>query len=156
MQARVLLGDAGTFGQRAAADAGDHRIPLLVVALAHAVQVLFVVALRHEPGQCVLLEAGDGAGIEPQLLPERGEQPVGQHHVDADGRCDGLGKRVQIDDAPSLVHGEQRGDGPAHEAELAVVVVLQNEAVRLPLRPVQQLLPPGDGHNDARGVVVTG
>ena len=157
VQSRILLGDTGPRGQRAAADTGDHRIPLLVIALAHAVQVLFVVPLRHKASQCVLLETGDGAGIEPQLLPKGREQPLRQHHIaDADGRRDGLGKCVQIDNAPTLVHGEQCGDGAAYKAELAVVVVLQNVSVRPLLRPVQQLLTAGDGHDNTRGIVVAG
>ena len=82
---------------------------------------------------------------------------MGQHHIaDTDGGRNGLGKRVQVDDPPRLVHGEQRGDGTPHKAELAVIIVLQNKAV-IPLRrPAQQLLPPGDGHDDTGGIMVAG
>ena len=69
---------------------------------------------------------------------------------------DGLGEGVQVNDPLGLVDGEQRRDGPTHEAELAIVVILQYPASLLLLRPAQQLLPPSDGHDDARGIVVGG
>ena len=157
VQPRVLLGDVGAGGQRPGAEGRDDRVTLLVVALTHTVQVLFVVAAGEELGQGVLLEGGDGAGVEAQLFPEVGQQRRRQHHeADADGGGDGLGEGVEVDDVPASVDGEQGGDGAAHEAELAVVIILQDAAARRFPRPGQQLLAAGDGHDQAGGIVVTG
>ena len=157
VQAGVLLGDVSPVGQRPGAEGGDDRVALLMVALAHTVQVLFIVAAGDELGQGVLLEGGDGAGVKAQLLPEGGQQRRGQdHEADADGGGDGLGEGVEVDDVAAAVDGEQGGDGAAHEAELAVVIVLQNAAARRFPRPGQQLLAAGDGHDQAGGVMVAG
>lgn len=152
MQTGVLLHDLHPVRQRAGAQHGDDGVPLLAVAGLHAAQVLLIAALRHEFGQSILLEARHRAGVEAQLLPIDLHESGRQDHVaDADGGGDGLGEGVQVDDPLGLVDGEQRGDGTAHEAELAVVVILQYPASLLLLRPVQQLLPPSDGHDDAVG-----
>ena len=117
--------------------------------------MLLIPSLLQKPGQGILLEAGHGAGVKAQPFPVPGQQLRRQDHIaDANGRGDGLGKGVQIDDPLIFADGEQRGDRPPHKAELAVVVVLQNIPLRLLRRPAQQLLAAGYGHDDTRGIVM--
>ena len=125
--------------------------------LTHTAQVLFIPAAGEELGQGVLLEGGDGAGVKAQLLPEVRQQAAGQdHEADTYGGGDGLGKGVEIDHLLAAVDGEQGGDGTAYKAELAVVIVLQDDPRRDLLRPAQQLLAAGDGHHQTGGIVVAG
>ena len=98
--------------------------------------MLLKVSVLNKICQNELLKIGHRAGIKRQTLVKKVGKMHRQHHVaDADGGGDGLGEGVQVDDPLGLVDGEQRGDGTAHEAELAVVVVLHDIAPRLCISP---------------------
>ena len=109
-----------------------------------------------ETGQNVLLQRRDRTGIEAQLLPVAFQQPGRQHQkAEAHRGGNGLGKGVQINDPAPVIDALQGGDGTAGEAELTVVIVL-NDGARLFLRPSQEGLPPGDGGHQSGGVLVVG
>ena len=102
----------------------------------------------------MLLQSRDGAGVKIQLPAVAFQQSGRQdHEAHAHGGGDGLGEGVHVNDPPAAVDALQGGDGTAGEAELAVVVVLDDDAVGL-LRPAQQRLPPANGGDGAGGIVV--
>ena len=157
MQARLLPADLHLPRQGGLAESRQELVPQGPVVVAHSVDVFFKVALGQEPGQGHLLQAGDGPRIEPQSLIEPGDQMAGQHQVaDPEGRRQALGEGVDVDDLLHHVDALQGGDGPAGQAELTVVVVLDDVPV-LPLGgPAEQFIPAAHRHDDARGEVVGG
>ena len=113
--------------------------------------------LLQKASQGILLHGGHGAGIKAQLgliLPQQGP---GQHHVsDPQRGGQGPGEGVHIDDPVCPVDAAQGGDGAAGEAELAVIVILDEIAPGGLPGPAQQALPPGDGHHRSGGELVVG
>ena len=157
VQARVFLADADLPRQGGLPQLGQELVPQGPVVVAHAVDVLFKIALGQEPGQRHLLQAGDGAGIKAQGVIESGDQVLGQDQVaDAEGRGQALGKGVDIDHFFHHVDALQGRDGPPGQTELTVVVVLDDIAVLALGGPAQKLIPAADRHDDARGEMVRG
>src|SRR5258705_4716291 len=88
---------------------------------------------------------------EPLGRRERGEQGSWHDEVaDAQRREDGAREGADVDDAPLGVEPLKRLERPPHVAELAVVVVLDDDGV-LASRPREQRLTPREGENGARG-----
>ncbi|MCY1532846.1 hypothetical protein D9M68_681410 [compost metagenome] len=97
--------------------------------------------------------------LAEQLRQAGGEmrrQRLGQHHeAHAQPREERLGKGAHVDDAVVLVQALQRCQRPALEAELAVVVVLDDPRAALP-RVFEQHAPPRQAHHGAERVLVRG
>ena len=154
VEASSLLGDGDPPGKGAGPEGLQHPGPAEPVLLAHPGEVLLVMPPRQEPGQDVLLQGGDGAGVEVQLPPPALQQRRRQHHeAHPHGGGDGLGEGVHVNHPPPGVDALQRGDGQAGKTELAVVVILDDDGVPVP-GPLQQGLPPSDGRHQPGGIVV--
>ena len=144
------------FRKGAGAEGGQNRVVTGAVLLAHPSQVLLVVALVQEPGQHVLVQGGHRAGIEIQLPAVLLQQAGRQHHEShPHGGGDGLGEGVHVYHPPGGVDTLEGGNGTACKAELAVIVILDDDASSL-LSPAQQGLPPADGCHQSGGIVVGG
>ena len=119
--------------------------------------MLFKITTAEKSGQSILLKTGYRAGIKPQTLAELAHQLRRQHQVaDPDGWSNGLGEGVEVDHLPRMVYGLEGGDGAARQAKLAVVVVFNEIASLLRLRPFQQRLTTGNGDDRSGGKVVGG
>ena len=115
------------------------------------------VPLGDEPGQRLLLEPADRAGIKPVSRPPRREELHRQHHIgdaDAGGKAPGAGGEIDHW-AVGPGHPLQAGQWAGVEPELGVVVVLDDVPLpRLAGRPMEQLRPPPGGHGDPRRELV--
>ena len=78
-----------------------------------------------------------------------------QHHVGHAKRCaQAFRERVRVNHAFGRIDALQRGDGSSCQAKLAVVVVLDDIAVRRFGRPAQQLVAAAHAGHDAGGELV--
>lgn len=69
VEAGVTAFKGAHLGQTGVPGGGQQGLPPGLVPGAGAVQVALKVAPVHEPGQSILLEGGDGGGVEPELPP---------------------------------------------------------------------------------------
>ena len=156
MQARVPFLDGELIRQGAVFQQPNDPVAKAFIAPAQSVDVLFKVAPAQKPCQGVLLEAGDRGAVEPQLLLEFLHQRPGQHHVaDSDGGRQALGEGVHVDDPAAVIQGLEGRHRVGVEAELTVVIVLDDVAVSF-LRPAQQFQPPPHRRHQSQGEVVVG
>ena len=73
------------------------------------VQAPFQVAAVYVLGEYILVERGDGAGIEAETFAVTFEEALREHHIgDTHGRREGLGKGIEVN---HRVVGIQRIDG---------------------------------------------
>ena len=79
----------------------------------------------HKQSQGILLKGGDRGGVEPEFPPPSFQQVGRQHHVaDPQGRGQGFGKGIQVDDPFVPVQTLERGNGAAGKTKLTVIIVL--------------------------------
>ena len=156
VEPRVLLGDGDLPCHRTPAEQVQQTVPTDLIPFAHPVDVLFEIALTQKTLQRVLLEGGHGTAVESQLLPEPLHEPVGQDHIaDTDRRGQTFGEGVHIDHPLAPVQRIHGRHGSGTEAELAVVIVLDDPPVCL-RSPAQELQPPVHGHHQPRREVMAG
>src|SRR3954471_19551403 len=102
-------------------------------------------ALADEGRQCALQRPGRVVVREALESLQSFAKWRWRHHItDAERWREHLGECPDIGDSPLGVEPGQRWQRWSVEAELAVVIVLHDQAVVL-ARPVQQREPPGEG-----------
>ena len=155
VQPRVLTGHPAVLAERALQNGVDNRVALRAVGLAHPVDVRFKILLVQKTRERILLHRRHGGGVEAELRAVALGQALGQDHIaDAQRGRERAREGVDIDHAPRAVDALQRGDGAQREAELAVVIVLDDIAALPRLRPAQQALAAADGRHRAGGKLV--
>ena len=104
-----------------------------------------------------LVDSGYRTGIERTIPAVHLQQCLRQHHIaDTDRRCDRLGKSTDVDHFSPIVRGLQGRNRFAAIPEFTVVIIFDQIAVRLFLRPAQQLRPPADRHHRSGRVLMGG
>ena len=136
----------------------DQGLHPALIGAAHPGQVPGEVPFLQKAAEGLLLKAADGVGVGAEGGPVPLQQVPGQDHAgDADAGGQALGKGAEIHHrAVGPRHALEAGQGPHVEAELRVVVVLQDVPPRGPGGPGQKLGPPPRGHGDGGGKVVAG
>ena len=136
----------------------DQGLHPALIGAAHPGQVPGEVPLLQKAAEGLLLKAADGVGVGAEGGPVPLQQVPGQDHAgDADAGGQALGEGAEIHHgAVGPRHALEAGQGPHVEAELRVVVVLQDVPPRGPGGPGQELGPPPRGHGDGGGKVVAG
>ena len=131
VKSRVLLGYGHPFIEGVAFYRLHQLVTSGTVEVAHTVDVLFKVALFYKRGEGVLFKIRDGAGVEAESLVILFHKCLGEHHI-AYTDCWGKGLRegVDVDDLFEHVNALQWGDRLAQKTEFAVVIVLDDVAVR--------------------------
>ena len=150
-QARRASGPGGHRGQHLAQDGAA-----LGVAAARAPDVALQVPLGDQREDRALHRPGGVAiGQRLQRRHPRAERGGGDQVADPQRRGQRLGEGADVGDAPLAIEAEQRGEGGRVEPELAVVIILDDQAVVLP-RPLQQGQPPRDRQPPAERILVRG
>ena len=139
MRAGPVAGDLGPI-----ADVAPQRVEQRVAgdgaAPAELPQVALVAAAVDELGERLLLEGRRVAIAQPLGRRERGDQRRRHDHVaDPQRREDGPREGADVEDAAAAIESLQRLEPAAVVAELAVVVVLDDQGVGA-LGPLQQRL----------------
>ena len=125
------------------------------VETAHAVQMALEVTVFHKFVQDPLIDPGYRGREKPALFTVARKELRRQDHIaDADGRRNGLGKSADIDHPAGAVKGLQGRNGFSAVAELRVIVVLDDIAVRSICRPSQKGCPSSDRHDAAHRKLV--
>ncbi len=159
MQPGVQAGQRDPAGRKGLGDGVRQRGAPGFVGHTLPREVAGEIPLGNKARQRLLLKAAHSAGIERIGPAPGGQQMLRQHHVrDADAGREAARAGGNIDHRPVRPgHALQTGQRAGVEAELGVVVVL-NDVPRAGLLrcPVQKLSPAGGGHRDAGGELVAG
>ena len=135
---------------------GDEGGTASAVERARAPQVAGEVAGGDEVGKYLLVERGGLAVGQPLGRDKRGnERGRGDDPADAQGREEDSGATTDVDDAAALVQPLQCRQRRAGVAELAGVVVFDDQGL-VAGGPVDQLEPPPERERDTGGVLVRG
>ena len=135
------------------AQAADEDVPPLAIAALHPADVAIVVAGAEQPGNRAF-DQPRAAAVRNPFAAERGTHERGRQHqvAHAAGGEERLRERAAVDDGIRVQAGE-RGDGLTGVAELAVVVVLEDERPRA-ARPLDERVAPCHRHHRAGGELV--
>lgn len=138
MQSGIRLQHHGPPGQRTLADGSEDLVTPRPIEPFHPPQMPGKITTLQKPGQHILLQRRHGGGIKGHSLRICRHKLRRQHQIaDAEGGRDGLGEGIEIDRTATGVQTLQWRNGFACEAELTVVIVLQNKTVRRGLTPAQ-------------------
>ena len=124
----------------------DDSLKLLRIKTAQFFYTGIVVAVFHEESQGKLFGLGTCLCILIFNVPENFRHFLRQHHVGYfNGREEGGRKGAKIDYSVMLVQALHGRNGFAEVAELAVIIVFDDDTVVFN-RPVEKLVTPADRH----------
>ena len=159
MQAGVQARKGQLFRGERPPQGGGQGVPPDLVGHPLPGQMPGEVPLRDEPRQRLLFKAAHRAGVQPVFRTPRGQQVFRQHHIgdaDAGGQTAGAGGQIHHRTVRPG-HALQTGQRAGVEAELGIVIVLDDVALaRAARRPVQQFGPAACRHGDAGRELVAG
>ena len=139
VQARILLLDGQFVRKCATLQLRNHLISLDFIGFSQSIYVFFKVPAAQKTLQSILLEARNGAAVEPKPGLKLRHQRLRQNHItDADGGSQGLGEGVHVDHPVTAVHREQSGHRVSIKAEFRIIIVL-NDPLLSCFAPIQQL-----------------
>ena len=128
----------------------QHRVQLLRVQTAQLAESGIIVSVLHEKRQRQLLGLRTGLRVFVFDLPEDLRHFFGQYHVrNLDRRKQRGREGAEVNDALMMIQPLQRRDRFSEIAQLAVIIVLDDQAL-ISNRPVDQLVPSADRHHRAR------
>ena len=92
----------------------------------------FKVSAADQLRQYILLKSGDSAAVKADTEFKDREQGSGEYHVShTEGRRNGTGKGIQVDDILAGSSGEKRFFRLTEEREFRFIVILYDKPVRL-------------------------